>query len=264
MLLAPVGPGRGIAEVTIDGVPTLANWLPAGPASRALLDQYRPEARSQQRIPIATGLPDRLHELELVVTGRQHFASLGPAIGVDAILIGRARPLGPYLIAGGVWGTALIALLWRARRRLRRSLAPLLAPLLGHPAAADGDATWHGLYAPTDEQPPHGLLRWWQSTDRGPLIIALAAVTAMLLLPGWPALAFAAALGLLVLWRPRTGVYLLILLLPWHAYAVQLGLGRVTLTELLWITRSLPSWREQFGTNAGRVGRGRSVGRPRC
>ena len=236
VLLAPVGPGRGIAEVTIDGVPTLANWLPAGPASRALLDQYRPEARSQQRIPIATGLPDRLHELELVVTGRQHFASLGPAIGVDAILIGRTRPPGPYLITGGVWGTALIALLWRARRRLRRSLAPLLAPLLGHPAAADGDATWHGLYAPTDEQPPHGLLRWWQSTDRGPLIITLAAVTAMLLLPGWPALAFAGSLGLLVLWRPRTGVYLLILLLPWHAYAVQLGLGRVTLTELLWIT----------------------------
>ncbi len=236
VLLAPVGPGRGIAEVTIDGVPTLANRLPSGPASRALLDQFRPAARSQERIPIATGLPDRLHELELVVTGRQHDASVGPAIGVDAILIGRARPLGPYLITGGVWSAALIALLWRVRRWLRRRLAPLLAPLLGQPGAADDDAAWHGLCAPTDGQPPHGLLHRWRSTDRWPLAVALATVTAMLLLPGWPALAAAAALGLLVLWRPRTGVYLLILLLPWHAHAVQLGLGRVTLTELLWIT----------------------------
>ena len=235
MLLAPVGPGRGIAEVTIDGAPTLANRLPSGPASRALLDQYRPGALSQERIPIATGLPDRLHELELVVTGRQHFASAGPAIGVDAILIGRARPLGPYLITGGLWVAALIALLWRVRRRLRRSLAPLLAPLWGQPGAAAGDEAWHGLRAPTDGQPSRDLLRWWQSTDRGPLVVALAAVTAMLLLPGWPALAFAASLGLLVLWRPRTGVYLIILSLPWHAHAVQLGLGRVTLTELLWI-----------------------------
>ncbi len=236
VLLAPVGPGRGIAEVTIDGVPTLANRLPSGPASRALLDQYRPEALSQQHIPIATGLPDRLHELELVVTGRRYESSAGPAIGVDAILIGRARPLGPYLITDGVWGAALIALLWRVRRRLRRSLAPLLAPLLGHPGAADGDDAWHGLRAAADGQPSHGLLRRWRSTDHGPLVVALAAVTAMLLLPGWPALALAGSLGLLVLWRPRTGVYLLILLLPWHAHAVQLGLGRVTLTELLWIT----------------------------
>ena len=236
VLLAPVGPGRGIAEVTIDGVPTLANRLPSGPASRALLDQYRPEALSQQHIPIATGLPDRLHQLELVVTGRQHEAAAGPAIGVDAILIGRARPLGPYLITGGVWGAALLALLWRVRRRLRRSLTPLLAPLLGQPGAVDGDAAWHGLRSLTDEQPLHGLLRRWQSTDRWPLAVALAAVTAMLLLPGWPALAFAGSLGLLVLWRPRTGVHMLILSLPLHTHAVQLGLGRVTLTELLWIT----------------------------
>ncbi len=233
VLLAPVGPGRGIAEVTIDGVPTLANRLPSGPASRALLDQYRPEGLSQQHIPIATGLPDRLHELELVVTGRRHESSSGPAVGVDAILIGRARPLGPYLVTGGVWGAALFALLWRVRRRLRRSLAPLLAPLLGQPGAVDGDAAWHGRRASADEQPPHSLLRRWQSTDGWPLAMGLAAATAMLLLPGWPALAFAASLGLLVLWRPRTGVYLLILSLPLHAHAVQLGLGRVTLTELL-------------------------------
>ncbi len=235
VLLAPVGPGRGIAEVTIDGAPTLANRLPSGPASRALLDQYRPEAVSQQHIPIATGLPDRLHELELVVTGRQHESSAGPAIGVDAILIGRARPLGPYLITGGVWGAALIALLWRMRRWLRRSLAPLLAPLLGQPGAVDGAAAWHGLRSLTDEQPLHGLLRRWQSTDGWPLAAALAAMTAMLLLPGWPALALAGSLGLLVLWRPRIGVYLLILSLPLHAHAVQLGLGRVNLTELLWL-----------------------------
>ena len=259
VLLAPVGPGRGIAEVTIDGAPTLANRLPSGPASRALLDQYRPEARSQERIPIATGLPDRLHELELVVTGRRHFASAGPAVGVDAILIGRARPLGPYLVTGGVWGMGLIALLWRLRRRLRRSLAPLLAPLMGQPGVADGDEAWHGLHAPTDEQPNYGLSRWWRSTDRGSLLIALAAATAMLLLPGWPALVLAGSLGLLVLWRPRTGAYLLILLLPWHAHAVQFGLGRVTLTELLWITTAAavvaramwherwPRWPGMFG-----------------
>ena len=132
-----------------------------------------------------------------------------------------------------MWGAALFALLWRVRRRLRRSLAPLLAPLLGQPGAVDGDAAWHGRRASADEQPPHSLLRRWQSTDGWPLAVALAAATAMLLLPGWPALAFAASLGLLVLWRPRTGVYLLILSLPLHAHAVQLGLGRVTLTELL-------------------------------
>ena len=54
--------------------------------------------------------------------------------------------------------------------------------------------------------------------------------------PCWPALAFAAVLGLHILWRPRTGVYLLILSLPLHAQAIQLGLGGVTLTELLCLT----------------------------
>ena len=272
VLLGPLGPGRGIAEVTIDGVPTLANRLPAGPASRALLDQYRPETLSQQRIPIATGLPDRLHELELVVTGRQAADSLGPAIGVDAILIGRARPLGPYLLTGGVWCAALIALLWRVRGRLRRSLAPLLAPLLGQPGmVGDTDAfvgaqhavPLHPLTGPLAAlvaHAPAGLLRRWWSTDRGPLAMALATATAMLLLPdGKAGLACAGSIGLLVLWRPRTGVYLLILSLPWHAHAVQLGLGRVTLTELLWITTAAavvaravwherwPRWPRAFG-----------------
>ena len=268
-LLGPVGPGRGIAEVTIDGVPTLANRLPAGPASRALLDQYRPETLSRQRIPIATGLPDRIHELELIITGRQAADSLGPAVGVDAILIGRTRPLGPYLLAGSVWGAALVALLWRVRRRLRSSLAPLLAPLLGQPGAMGDEEAFAGLLtAPlpnpppstrSDRYPPTGLSRWWRGTDRGPLLVAAAAVAAMLLLPGWPALAFAASIGLLVLWRPRTGVYLLILSLPLHARAVQLGLGRVTLPELLWIMTTVaivaraawhergPRWPRSFG-----------------
>lgn len=140
-LVAPVGPGRGTAFVKINGAYTLANRLPLNANGQAIVDFYAPVARPQQRIVLASGLPDRLHEVELTVTGERHPSSAGVGIGIDAVVVSRARPELPLLGLGGAWGATAVGLLWLVAPRWRmwappRTLSPLEMVLDDRPLRA--------------------------------------------------------------------------------------------------------------------------------
>src|SRR6266542_4999066 len=68
-LLAGVGPDKGIAYASVNDSYTLANRLPLNQFGQATIDLYAPEARSQQRIAVADGLPGGVHEMKIIVTG---------------------------------------------------------------------------------------------------------------------------------------------------------------------------------------------------
>ncbi|HEV2124928.1 MAG TPA: O-antigen ligase family protein, partial [Chloroflexota bacterium] len=117
-IVAPVGPSRGTAYVKINGAYTLANSLPLNSNGQATIDFYAPEPQARRRIPVASGLPDRVHEVELIVTGEHHPASNGSGVGIDAVAVWRARPRTPLLALVGGWGITGMALLWVLRARL--------------------------------------------------------------------------------------------------------------------------------------------------
>ena len=128
-LVTPVGPERGIAFVKINGAYTLANRLPLNAHGQAFVDFYAPTARAQEWIVLASGLPDRVHEVELTVTGDRHPASSAAGIGIDAVAVSRARPLLPLLGLGGAWGLTALGLVWLAAPRWLATLPALFALL---------------------------------------------------------------------------------------------------------------------------------------
>ncbi|HEU5316737.1 MAG TPA: beta-galactosidase, partial [Chloroflexota bacterium] len=128
-LVAPVGPTRGTAYVKINGAYTLANRLPLNPNGQAVADFYAPRESSQARVALASGLPDRVHEVELIVTGDPNPASAGAGVGIDAIVVSRARPVVPLIALGGVWGVSGLAVAWLLLRRRLRAL-PIVAKVL--------------------------------------------------------------------------------------------------------------------------------------
>ena len=162
-LIAPVGPDRGTAFVKINGAYTLANRLPLNANGQAYVDFYAPTARSQQRLLLASGLPDRAHEVELTVTGEHHPAATAAGIGVDAIAVSRSRPALPVAALGGAWGLTALGLLWLGAPRRFLETAPLAA-LLGRrvlraavlvtaallPFAPIGIGTPAGTYSPVE------------------------------------------------------------------------------------------------------------------
>ncbi|MGI8424127.1 MAG: O-antigen ligase family protein [Chloroflexota bacterium] len=124
-VVAPAGPARGSAFVKINGAYTLANRLPLNPNGQAILDFYASSERAQQRRTLASGLPDRVHDVELTVTGEKQPASSGAGIGIDAIVVSRARPVFPVLAAAGAWGVTGIGLAWLLVPRGRLLATPL-------------------------------------------------------------------------------------------------------------------------------------------
>ncbi|MBI3970138.1 MAG: O-antigen ligase family protein [Chloroflexi bacterium] len=122
-LVAPVGPNRGFAYVKLNGAYTLANRLPLNRNGQAVLDFWAPQAASQRRLTIADGLPDRVHELELVVSGEKAPHSGGPGVGVDAVVVSRSRPALPALALAGGWSVSLLVFAWALRRSLARGIA---------------------------------------------------------------------------------------------------------------------------------------------
>ncbi|WP_329168417.1 hypothetical protein OG709_30410 [Streptomyces sp. NBC_01267] len=66
------GPGRGIAEVSVDG----------GAATR--VDLYATDEQSQQRVFERTGLADGEHTVTVRVTGRKNSAATGAQVALDA------------------------------------------------------------------------------------------------------------------------------------------------------------------------------------
>ncbi|HXI17893.1 MAG TPA: hypothetical protein VNM48_16145, partial [Chloroflexota bacterium] len=122
-LIAPRGPSRGAAFVKVNGAYTLANRLPLNQNGQATIDFYAPEVMPRQRITIASGLPDRVHEVELTVTGARAVASSGVGIGLDAVAVSRSRPIWPLVTLGGAWGGTLLILLWSLRSRVPLAIA---------------------------------------------------------------------------------------------------------------------------------------------
>lgn len=142
-LITPVGPSRGLAYVTINGAATLANRRPRDPIGRATIDFYAPDEQPQRRMPLADGLPDRVHEVELVVSGQRAALSTGSSVGVDAVVVTRAQPAMPALVLAGAWAGSGLALLWLLRDRLLALLEPVAAPALRARAVpAAGHLPW--------------------------------------------------------------------------------------------------------------------------
>jgi O-antigen ligase len=135
-LIAPLGPDRGTAFVKINGAYTLANRLPLNANGQAFLDFYAPTSRAQQRLPLATGLPDREHEVELTVTGERHPASTSVGIGLDALVVSRARPILPSAALGFAWVLTAIGALWLSVPRRWMDVGPVA--LLLEPRALRG------------------------------------------------------------------------------------------------------------------------------
>src|SRR5206468_2461851 len=98
-LRATRGPGMGIAYVSVDGSPTYATDVPKDSAGRAAVDLYAP-APSAALIPVASGLPQRSHELTLVVSGRANSMASGPAVEINGFAVGLTRDQRPYYAGG--------------------------------------------------------------------------------------------------------------------------------------------------------------------
>jgi O-antigen ligase len=154
-LLAPVGPSRGMAHVKINGAYTLANHLPLNQNGQATVDFFAPQAQAQRRIPLASGLPDAIHTVELTVTGEHAAASTGAGVGIDAVMVWRARPLLPLLALSGGWVLTGLAGLWYLRSRLLfADYAQLLPSVWGG---------WRQDYGfPGGRSPIEGLRLFWQ------------------------------------------------------------------------------------------------------
>jgi O-antigen ligase len=145
-VVAPVGPSRGIAFVRINGTALLANRLPLNRHGQAVLDFYAPEPQPQRRLAIASGLPAREHELEITVSGEHAPAAQAPGVGIDAIVVSRARPVLPALALGGAGAGSLLAALWLLRPAIQPRLERLaLAPTADLAALAE-QATWQRLW----------------------------------------------------------------------------------------------------------------------
>lgn len=125
-VIAPRGPTRGIANVRINGVYSLADRLPLNRNGQAHIDFFRPLPEPQARISVADGLPDREHELELTVSGERNPASSGPGIGVDALVISRAPPRAPLLLLLAASMGGLAATLWALRPHITPPLTRLV------------------------------------------------------------------------------------------------------------------------------------------
>jgi O-antigen ligase len=117
------GPQGGIARVTIDNVPGLANALPATSAGDRLLDTYAATPQSDVLIPVATDLPNEPHELELEVLPTHNAAATGTNIALAGF--------GVTIVKPAIWSyfKALLALsaglllLWPAMAGVRRAWA---------------------------------------------------------------------------------------------------------------------------------------------
>ncbi|HEV7215822.1 MAG TPA: cellulase family glycosylhydrolase, partial [Chloroflexota bacterium] len=98
------GPKGGVARITVDNVPGLANALPTNAAGDRLVDTYAATPKSDVLIPVATDLPNEPHELELEVLPTHNAA----AAGTNISLVG----FGVTIVKPAIWSyfKALLAL----------------------------------------------------------------------------------------------------------------------------------------------------------
>ena len=122
-LLTRRGPDMGQARIHIDGHSALADALPRNAAGEAILNLYAPEVQRLARIPIARGLSDGPHVLELTVMAERDPRASGGLVIVDGALVGNGRPLWPYAAVAATWALALAVGVWAVGGRVARAIA---------------------------------------------------------------------------------------------------------------------------------------------
>ena len=205
-LLTRRGPDMGQVRVRIDGHSALADALPRNAAGEAILNLYAPAVERLARIPIARGLSQGPHRLELTVMAERDSQSSGGLVIVDGALVGNSRPLWPYAGVAGAWALALAVLVWAVGGRIARAAArlPRIEVL--------------------DRRLPLGL-------HAGEVAAGVLAVVFALLPDGTPTsawtllrLALAAALGALALARPRHVAIVAVAAIPFVGVIARTGI----------------------------------------
>lgn len=114
-LVVPKGPGLGSALVEIDGSSRGAGQLRRDSADRAVLDLHAPTESWQEVVPIARGLTDAVHTVEIKTNGP--FALDGAVVKVWEVpwII---QPVGRLLLAAVDIAIALAVAMSARRRRL--------------------------------------------------------------------------------------------------------------------------------------------------
>jgi O-antigen ligase len=139
-LLAPVGPQRGVAYVTVDGSYVLAGLLPRNRYGQAMIDFGDAVARDSVRFPVASGLPDGVHTLEVTVSGDAGTGSSDAGVGIDGVVIARDRSGAPETILGVAWAVSIAVGAFSVRRSVEAQVAMLagksrtFALLAGNPS----------------------------------------------------------------------------------------------------------------------------------
>ncbi len=239
-LLTRRGPDMGQVRVRIDGHSALADALPRNAAGESILNLYAPEVERLARIPIARGLSQDPHVLELTVMAERDPRSSGGLVIVDGALVGNSRPLWPYAAVAGVWTLALAVLVWAVGARAARAAARLpstfvFPALFVIPAKA-------GIH----RRLPLGL-------HVGEVAAAALAVVFALLPDGSPTSAWtllrvvlAAGLGALALARPRYVAIAAVAAIPFVGVIARTGIydrpvgeTLIVILVIAWIARAL-------------------------
>jgi len=115
-LVLPTGPDLAAAYVEIDGTPQAANRLPRDDSGRAVVDERTPESRWQVELPVASGLTNGVHRLQLTTTGPFVLDGLIVDAPTPSSPLRQLRALAPYAAAAATLPLLLLLLArWRAR-----------------------------------------------------------------------------------------------------------------------------------------------------
>ena len=272
-LLTRRGPDMGQVRVRIDGHSALADALPRNAAGEAILNLYAPEVERLARVPIARGLSQGPHVLELTVMAERDPRSSGGLVIVDGALVGNSRPLWPYAAVAGAWALALAVLVWavggRAARAAARLPSALVIPALSVIPAKSLPRTRYG--AGIHRRLPLGL-------HVGEVAAGALAVLFALLPDGTPMsawtlarLVLAAALGALALARPRYVAIAAVAAIPFVGVIARTGIydrpvgeTLIVILVIAWVARALAQrrWPLRLRRDADRPEQAASVEGP--
>ena len=261
-LLTRRGPDMGQVRVRVDGHSALADAVPRNAAGEAILNLYAPEVERVARIPIARGLSQGPHVLELTVMVERDPRSSGGLVIVDGALVGNSRPLWPYAAVAGAWALALAVVVWAVGGRAARAAAHAAArlpaafviPALSAIPVPSVIRAPSAIPAPSVIPAKAGIHRRLPLGLHAGEVVAAALAAAFALLPdGTPTsawtlarLALAAALGALALARPRYVAIVAVAAIPFVGVIARTGIydrpvgeTLIVILVIAWVARAL-------------------------